>query len=459
MRGRHHSRHHHHHHRRGPRLRKRIWAHLFVVLLVGIFASGVVFTTGWRTAFIHSTGARLARHVAAQLSIDWNNPPARDRTVRRISDELDLDLTLRTIDGRALVAAGTEFPPLAPADLEQLRRGEVVVEQAPRFFIAAPVLVEGTVRGFVESSPLYRSFRMPSLWRPVVLLGVVMLIAGVASGPLARRISAPVEQLTAAVRRFGEGDLSARVAPLRGFLYFRPRHRPPDELEQLTRAFNEMAERIETQVRGQKELLANVSHELRSPLARIRVALELLPRDAKNEARLKDVEADIAELDRLIEDVLTTTRLGAGGLPAHIGAVDVAQLFAQLVERAAHDPITAGKTVRATGGEGLTLNADGGLIKRALWNLVENAAKYGAPPIELSAAHDDKVIALRVTDAGAGIAPEERERVFEPFYRGDKARTPGSGFGLGLTLARRVAEAHGGHITVDGAVFTLRIPA
>jgi signal transduction histidine kinase len=240
---------------------------------------------------------------------------------------------------------------------------------------------------------------------------------------------------------------------------FRPRHRPPDELEQLTRAFNEMAERIETLVRGQKELLANVSHELRSPLARIRVALELLPRDAKNEARLRDVEADLIELDRLIEDVLTSARLEASGLPSHLGAVDVGELFAQLVARAEHDPITTGKTVRAIGGTGIVVTADGALLKRALWNLVENAAKYGAPPIELGATRDDKMIALSVKDAGAGIPPAERERIFEPFYRGDKARTPGTGFGLGLTLARRVAEAHGGHITVDGATFTLRIPA
>ncbi|HXU73645.1 MAG TPA: HAMP domain-containing sensor histidine kinase [Polyangia bacterium] len=458
-----HHRHDHHDHRwqrrRGARLRKRIWAHLFVVLIVGIFASGVVFTTGWRTAFIHSTGSRLARHVAAQLSRDWYAPAERDRTVRRVSEELDLDLTVRGVDGRALAVAGTEFPPLDARDLGQLRRGQLVMEQAPRFFIAAPVIVDGVVVGFVESSPLYRSFRMPSLWRPLVLIAVIMIIAGVASGPLARRISLPIERLTSAVRRFGEGDLAARVAPLRGMWHFRPRHRPPDELEQLTRAFNEMAERIETLVKGQKELLANVSHELRSPLARIRVALELLPRDAKNEARLRDVEADLIELDRLIEDVLTTTRLGAGGLPAHLGPVDVAQLFAQLVERAAHDPLTAGKTVRASSGEGIVVTADGALVRRALWNLVENAAKYGAPPIELSAERDGQMVALRVKDAGPGIAPEERERVFEPFYRGDKARTPGSGFGLGLTLARRVAEAHGGHITVDGATFTLRIPS
>jgi signal transduction histidine kinase len=455
--GRH--RHRHHHRGGGPALRKRIWAHLFVVLIVGIFASGVVFTTGWRTAFIRSTGGRLARHVASLISPHFDDAAERNAIARHVSEELDLDVTVRAIDGQALTVAGTEFPPLSPDDLAELRRGEIVSEHAPRFFIAAPIIVDGQVRGVLEASPVYRSFRMPSLWRPVVLIGVIMLIAGVASGPLARRISAPVERLTAVVRRFGEGDLSARVTPGRGRWQWRHRHRPPDELEQLTRAFNEMAERIEMLVRGQKELLANVSHELRSPLARIRVALELLPRDARNETRLKDVEADLVELDRLIEDVLTATRLEASGLPAHLGAVDVGQLLAQLVARAEHDPATAGKTVRASGGEGIIVTADGALLKRALWNLVENAAKYGAPPIELGAARDDKMVALTVKDAGAGIAPDERERVFEPFYRGDKARTPGNGFGLGLTLARRVAEAHGGHITVDGALFTLRIPA
>ncbi|MCU1278633.1 MAG: integral rane sensor signal transduction histidine kinase, partial [bacterium] len=359
-------RHHRHHHRhRGRALQKRIWAHLFVVLVVGIFASGIVFTTGWRAAFIHSTGLRMARHVAAQLAYEWDRPAERDRTAHRIGEELDLDLTVRTLDGRALSIVGTEFPPLSRDDVEQLRRGEVTAEHAPRFFIAVPIVADGVVRGVLEASPLYRSFRMPSLWRPVVLIGVIMLIAGVASGPLARRISAPVERLTSVVRRFGEGDLTARVTAPGGFWHRHRRRRPPDELEQLTVAFNEMAERIEMLVRGQKELLGNVSHELRSPLARIRVALELLPRDAKNEARLRDVEADLVELDRLIEDVLTATRLEASGLPAHLGAVDVEQLLAQLVARAEHDPATAGKVVTAAGGEGIVVTADGALLKRA----------------------------------------------------------------------------------------------
>ena len=441
----------------GRRLRKRIWAHLLVVLLVGIFASGVVFTTGWRSAFIHSAGARLARNLASQLSGVFDDPPARAAAVKRISDELDLDMTVRALDGRRLAVSGDEFPPPDAERVARLRRGEIVVEHRPRFFVAAPVLVDGQVRGVVESAPLYRRARMPSLVRPLVMLGVLILIAGVASGPLARRISLPIERLTAAVRRFGAGDLSARVAPPR---HFRRRRHGSDELDQLTRAFNEMAGRIERLVRGNKELLANVSHELRSPLARIRVALELLPRDARNEARLRDVETDLAELDRLIEDVLTTSRLEASGLPTHLGEVDLGELFAQLAARAEHDPITAGKPVVVRGGAGLRLLADGALLKRALWNLVENAAKYGAPPIELDAERHDAGFRLRVRDAGPGIPAAERERVFDPFYRVDKARTPGSGgFGLGLTLARRVAEVHGGTITVDGATFTIELPA
>jgi signal transduction histidine kinase len=454
----HHHRHHRHHHR-GRALRKRIWAHLIVVLIVGIFASGIVFTTGWRTAFIRSTGGRMARHIASLISPHFDDPVTREALVRHFSEELDLDITVRTIDGRVLTVAGTEFPPPDDVDTALLRRGEITAEHGPRFFIAAPIIVDGHVRGILESSPVYRTFRMPSLWRPAILLGVIMLIAGIASGPLARRISAPIERLTSAVRRFGQGDLSARVTAPRGWRRLRHRHRPPDELAELTSAFNEMAERIERLVRGQKELLANVSHELRSPLARMRVALELLPRDAKNEARLRDVEADLVELDRLIEDVLTTARLEASGLPAHLATVDVGELFDQLVARAEHDPATAGKVVRASGGAGITLLADGALIKRALWNLVENAGKYGTPPIEIAAAREDGAVLLSVRDAGAGIAAEERERVFEPFYRGDKARTPGNGFGLGLTLARRVAEAHGGAISVAGATFTMRIPS
>src|SRR5439155_12688529 len=154
----------------------------------------------------------------------------------------------RLVDGTPQVVAGQEFPPLDADQIEHIRRGEIVAVHGPRFYVVAPILVNAEVRGILEASPLYRSFRMPSLWRPAVMIAVILLIAGVASGPLARRISLPIERLTAAVKRFGEGDLSARVAPPKHWSRRQrrhARHHAPDELEQLTRAFNEMAERIE----------------------------------------------------------------------------------------------------------------------------------------------------------------------------------------------------------------------
>jgi len=117
--------------------------------------------------------------------------------------------------------------------------------------------------------------------------------------------------------------------------------------------------------------------------------------------------------------------------------------------------VTAGTTVRVEEGAAIELTADEALLRRALWNLVENAAKYGAPPVTLAARPTAEGVELSVTDAGPGIAAADRERVFAPFYRGDAARTPGAagddrrGVGLGLTLARRVAEVHGGTISID----------
>jgi signal transduction histidine kinase len=216
-----------------------------------------------------------------------------------------------------------------------------------------------------------------------------------------------------------------------------------------------MAARLERLVRAEKELLANVSHELRSPLTRIRMALALTPRDAASEARLGDVERDLAELERLIDDVLATARLESTGLPAHLGEVDVPALLAELVERARRDPLVGASPVQVTPGPPLTLVADEALLRRALWNLIENAAKYGAPPITLAAARTGERVSLSVTDAGPGIPAASRQRVLDPFTRLDPARTPGaaapSGFGLGLTFARQVAAVHGGSITIESA--------
>jgi signal transduction histidine kinase len=305
----------------------------------------------------------------------------------------------------------------------------------------------GTVEVFAQ-----RPFGPPSLLRPLLLVVVVLLAVAVATRPFVHRLSRPLERLTEAARRLGGGDLAARApTATEGGRWWRRRRAPADELAQLTRAFNDMAERVERLVRGQKELLANVSHELRSPLTRLRLALALLPREGATEARLVEAERDLAELEQLIDDVLATARLEATGLPTRLAEVDVRALLAGLAARAQDDPVVAGRPVRVQDGPPLTLVADEALLRRALWNLVENAAKYGAPPITLAAAREGERVVLSVTDEGPGIPPAARERVLDPFQRLDSARTPGpapGGVGLGLTFARRVAEVHGGAIAI-----------
>ena len=241
-----------------------------------------------------------------------------------------------------------------------------------------------------------------------------------------------------------------------------PHHHRRDELLDLMYAWNDMADRIDNLMRGQRELLANVSHELRSPRARVRLALELLPRDTDSEYRLHEIEADLGELDRLIEDVLITSRLQATGLPTHPTELPLRPLLEQVIERARSHPQTAALELRLDlePGADLTAFVDGNLLKRAIGNLIENAGKYGAPPIIVRARQRADAVEISVEDHGAGIPPGEREQVLEPFYRADRAHTPSptgahrgdkQGFGLGLTLARRVAEAHGGRIRIADA--------
>lgn len=299
-----------------------------------------------------------------------------------------------------------------------------------------------------------------------IISGILLLMTAFGAGRAVRRIARPIELLTEASRRFGAGDLETRVVlpplwehirlhRLRHGFHRRPgRRRGLDEILELGDAWNDMAGRIETLVRGQRELLANVSHELRSPLARIRVALELLPRTTETETRFAEVIADIEELDGLIDDVLTAARLDTGTFPLRPEDVDVAELLGGVATRAAHDPVTADKDLRVEADGAGSVSADPVLLRRALWNLVENAAKYGAPPIVLRARRTGETLALSVADAGPGIPEESRVRVLEPFVRLDEARTPGvgherRGVGLGLTIAARVAAAHGGALVIE----------
>jgi two-component system OmpR family sensor kinase len=436
-----------------PRLYARIYLHLLGVLVAVGIATSLVFALGSRGPFSREPGQRLVRHATSLVTEDLGRPEALERRLRQLHRDLEVDLRVSDAEGREISRAGGEVPALTPEEAARVRGGEVVFRPRRRLLVAAPLRdpVSGALVGTLEASG--RPGFEPNLFRPLAVVGLLLGLVALAAVPLARRISRPIERLTDAARRLGAGDLSARVpvGPRRR-RWPRP-HR--DEIQELTGTFNDMAQRVEGLVSGQKELLANVSHELRSPLARIRLALELLPRTAESEGRLRDLEADLGELNRLIEDVLTASRLDVTVLPPHPGPVEIGALLAEVAERARRDPLTASQTIEVDGPAGLTIVADAALLRRALWNLVENAAKYGAPPITLGAERRGNRTLLSVSDMGPGIPRAERERVLEPFYRIDKVRTPGppggtaGGFGLGLALARRIAEVHQGSIAIE----------
>ncbi len=259
------------------------------------------------------------------------------------------------------------------------------------------------------------------------LVGLAVLAGAIAAGayPVARRITRRLERLRGAVDELGAGDLTARV-----------RVEGRDEVADLARTFNEAAERIEGLVSAQRRLLASASHELRSPLARLRMAVELMANEG-GEAHLREAEADIAELDQLIEDLLTAARLQSGN--AHLASENV-DLLALLVEEAARTDVDAG-------GENLAVRGDPRLLRRLIRNLLENAQRHGRgkaieawlEALELGGAR------LVVADRGPGVADHEHERIFEPFYRPAGHSEGGDGgVGLGLALVREIARAHGG---------------
>jgi signal transduction histidine kinase len=443
------------------RLHSRIYLHFLGVLVVAGLVGSLVFAVGARGTFVREVAERMVRHVASLAGERFDDRAALADRLRQLHADLDVDVVVRALDGRVVAAAGRALPALSGAQAADVRAGHVVVDSHPTWRAAAPVRDPrtGAIVGSLEAATP-RRFGGPRLLWPVLAVTAILLVVAAATRPLARRISRPLERLTEAARRLGQGDLAVRAPGPRAPSSRRWMRRFPldvDELRELTRSFNDMADRVERLVRGQRELLANVSHELRSPLARIRVALALLPQDGDTERRVREVEADLGELDRLIEDVLTTARLDATGLPVHLAAVDGNEILAQVADRARHDPVVSGLEVRVMPGPSAPVIADAALLRRALWNLVDNAAKYGAPPITLSVTRQEDRVSFSVADEGDGIASEERERATQPFYRGDVARTPGAagepprGVGLGLTLARRVAEVHDGALAIGAA--------
>lgn len=297
----------------------------------------------------------------------------------------------------------------------------------------------------------------------VALLALLaLLFAAVAAGawPVVRQLTRRLEALKRGVEAFGGGALHERVA-VEG----------RDEVAALAGSFNRAAERIEALLRSHQSLLANASHELRSPLTRLKMALAMIDEapPARRDALRAEVDANIAELDALVEEVLLASRLDAA---ADAVARDPVDLLALAAEEAA-------RTGAEVAGSAPLVAGDERLLRRALRNLLENARRYGVasdapatsvdadaatPAVEVTVEADAAEVRVRVCDRGPGVPEALRERIFEPFFRLPGHAEREGGVGLGLSLVRQIAERHGGRVSCSarpggGSCFTLALPA
>jgi signal transduction histidine kinase len=295
--------------------------------------------------------------------------------------------------------------------------------------------------------PLFGLF--PPSWPPGLgwALLLVLLFAGVAGAawPVARALTRRLGDLKQGVERFGAGQLSHRVE-VSG----------QDEVAAVAASFNQAAARIEALVRSHQSLLANASHELRSPLARMKMALSLIDEvpPAQRAALQQEIHTNITELDALVEEVLLASRLDAATDGPSTDPVDLLALAAEEAARVQAD--VEGVPAQVLGEERL--------LRRALRNLLENARRYGGEEVQVQVVRAGQHVEARVCDRGPGVPEALRERIFEAFYRLPGHAEQAGGVGLGLSLVRQIAQRHGGSVrcearTGGGSCFVLTLPA
>jgi signal transduction histidine kinase len=282
-------------------------------------------------------------------------------------------------------------------------------------------------------------------------LGLVAVAVALGTYPIVRRLTRRLETLQNGVERWGDGDLTVRV-PMEG----------ADEVGFLASRFNRAAQQIETLVKSrdallasQKSLLANASHELRSPLTRIRMGLELMGGPPGSAAK-NEIARNITELDQLIEEILLASRLDAQ--EAELGTVEPVDLVGLAAEECARSHATLEVDVAEMVVPGVAK-----LLRRAVRNLLENARRYGAGEVTVHVHQDGAHAILTVSDRGPGVPDNLQNRIFEPFYRLPGASERDGGVGLGLALVKSIAQRHGGTAICrnrpgGGASFALQLP-
>jgi signal transduction histidine kinase len=386
-----------------------------------------------------------------QRSLPGTDAPRDEQAqaLREWSTRLRIPMALEDIDGQRIGASDSYLRREAEASIEAHRQQAIRLDDGRTLRVLRPLaamrLGGRSPGGPPLSLPWWTPRGLPDGIGLAALL--VVLFGAVAAGawPVVRRLTRRLEALKRGVDAFGGGRLHERVA-----------EDGKDEIAALGASFNQAAARIEALLRSHQSLLANASHELRSPLARLKMAVSMLEEapPAQRESLRQEIDANIGELDALVEEVLLASRLDAA---VSIERHDAVELLAVAAEEAAR--VQAG-----VHGNDVKVRGDERLLRRALRNLLENARRYGGAEVEVEVARRGNRVEASVSDRGPGVPEAYRERIFEPFFRLPGHAEREGGVGLGLALVRQIAERHGGSVRCEpraggGSCFTLALPA
>ena len=402
-----------HRHRHPTTLRRRIflWFGASIVLtgiLVALTMHLVGGNSGWQKEL-----AGLQSFIAEEFAPVWPDPGARTNLALRVQRDFQLDVELLDANGQSL----------GPSTCTQ-HAFEVPVGSPTS---GQPNL--GRVR--FCGSPFN-----PQPWRVLLALSIGALVLWRASGRVSRTVLRPLQEVVRVAEEIGDGNLSSRadVSCVYG------------EERILGESLNRMAGRIERQMHDQRELLASVSHELRTPLGHIRILLELARQNGADAKTLDELELEVGEVDKLVGNLLASSRLDFGAVD--LRALDAREVALRALERAGLD---AALLVAPEGP--LPFKGDATLIARALANLLDNATRHAGAVTSLTIEVPPGRVSFAVEDRGPGLPQGEEERAFEAFFHRPTGREKeASGLGLGLALVKRISEAH------HGSVFAVNRP-
>ena len=445
----------------------RIYATVVVLLLLFAAASGWIFQRHMEQERVRAEAVLTERMGAwaelIQRSLPGHDQPPADQAAALLewSQRLRLPLALDSENGVRI--AQSESFVRRQSEGGAVRGLAVRLEDGRTLWIMRPGLIRqgggrlgiggpppGARPGGPDGPggpPGFFPF-LPPAWQQglglVVVLVILFIAVAVGAYPVVRRLTRRLEALKLGVEQFGAGQLSHRVQ-VTGH----------DEVAAVASSFNVAAARVEALVKSHQSLLANASHELRSPLARMKMAVSMLDSASppQRDRLKKEIDTNVAELDALVEEVLLASRLDAAPTPERNERVELLGMAAE----------EAARVDAAVDGAPTTVIGEDRLIRRALRNLLENARRYGGSEVEVIVGAQGGHAEVRVCDRGPGVPEAMRERIFESFFRLPGHAEQAGGVGLGLSLVKQIAERHAGSVRCEareggGSCFVLSLP-